>query len=117
MADNLQAGHRYNAACSAALAGCGKGADAGSLDDKERARLRRQALDWLRADLAAWAGQAAIDKDADRVRVRQKLGHWQRDPDLASLRDAPELAKLPAEEQEACRRLWADVKALLKQAP
>src|SRR5262249_5363468 len=28
LADDLQAGHRYNAACAAALAGCGQGKDA-----------------------------------------------------------------------------------------
>src|SRR5262249_59110865 len=53
LADDLDAAHRYNAACAAALAGCGAGQDADQLDDKERAGLRRQALDWPRADLAA----------------------------------------------------------------
>src|SRR5262249_31561525 len=42
---------RYNAACAAALAGCGQGRDAGTLNDKERALWRLQALDWLRQDL------------------------------------------------------------------
>jgi hypothetical protein len=42
---------RYNAACAAALAGTGTGADAALLSDPERARLRRQALDWLRPNL------------------------------------------------------------------
>src|SRR5437763_2953473 len=37
----------YNAACAAALAGCGQGKDADQSDEKERGRLRRQALDWL----------------------------------------------------------------------
>jgi serine/threonine protein kinase/Flp pilus assembly protein TadD len=46
--------HRYNAACAAALPGCGQGEDSQALGEPERARLRRQALDWLRADLAAW---------------------------------------------------------------
>jgi tetratricopeptide (TPR) repeat protein len=54
LADDLRFPNRRNAACSAALAGCGQGQDAAKLDDAERARLRRQALDWLRADLAAW---------------------------------------------------------------
>src|SRR5262249_30096661 len=49
--DDLGAAHRYNAACAAALAGCGQGKDADKFDGKERARLRRQALDWLRAAL------------------------------------------------------------------
>jgi serine/threonine-protein kinase len=117
LAEDHKAAHRYNAACAAVQAGCGKGADAGQLDDKERFRLRQQALDWLRADLAVWARQAASDKEADGARVRQTLGHWQRDPALAALRDAKELAKLPADEQAAWRQLWADVEALLKKTP
>src|SRR5262249_48251732 len=47
LAANLQAGHRYQAARSAALA-------VATLEEAGRARWRRQALDWLRADLAAW---------------------------------------------------------------
>ena len=53
---------------------------------------------------------------ADRAAVQQALRHWQRDSGLAGLRDRKELAKLPAEEQKAFSRLWADVAALLKKA-
>src|SRR5689334_13942472 len=52
LAADLTAGHRYDAACCAALAAAGQGEDAAKLDDKERARLRKQALEWLRAHLA-----------------------------------------------------------------
>ena len=40
LADDLRSQHRYNAACSAALAGCRRSADADHLDEAERARLR-----------------------------------------------------------------------------
>jgi tetratricopeptide (TPR) repeat protein len=113
LADNLQTPNRYNAACSAAQAGCGQGADAGQLDDKERSGLRKQALDWLRADLAAWARQAASDEEADRARVRQTLGHWQSDTDLAGVRAPEALAKLPQKERVDWQKLWADLEALL----
>src|SRR5262249_3925379 len=78
LADDLDAGHRYNAACAAALAGCGQGKDAGHLDDKERARLRRRALDWLRADLDAWGHFLDQEPDQARapVRVTKVLQHW-----------------------------------------
>jgi hypothetical protein len=44
------------------------------------------------------------------------LRYWQHDLDLAGIRDAAMLAKLPAEERAACEKLWADVAALLKKA-
>ncbi len=40
LADDLNVGHRYNAACLAALSAAGKGEDAAKLNDKERLRLR-----------------------------------------------------------------------------
>ena len=55
LADDRQAQHRYNAACAAALAGCGKGKDDPLPDDASKVKLRRQALDWLKAELAAWS--------------------------------------------------------------
>jgi tetratricopeptide (TPR) repeat protein len=116
LADNLQTGHRYVAAGSAALAAAGQGEDAGKLDDQERARLRQQALDWLHADLALWGKQLEGGKAAEHTAVQKQMRHWQQDPDLAGLRDATALAKLSAEEQKAFTQLWADVAALLKKA-
>jgi tetratricopeptide (TPR) repeat protein len=116
LADDLQAGHRYNAACYAALAAAGQGEDAATLDDKERARLRKQALDWLRADLALRTRQLQSGQPADRTAAQIALRHWQQDSDLAGLRDAAALAKLQPVERAACERLWADVAALLKEA-
>jgi tetratricopeptide (TPR) repeat protein len=112
LADDLGAAHRYNAACHAALAATGQGEDAAKLDDKERARLREQALDWLRADLTLRRKQLVTDKPADRAAVQQVLRHWQTDSDLAGLRDQAALAKLSAEERAACAELWAEVAAL-----
>ena len=34
--------------------------------------------------------------------------------DLAGIRDPAAVAKLPADEQEECKKLWANVAALLK---
>src|SRR5262249_10086398 len=108
--------HRYNAACSAALASCGQGRDPDRLTDQQRAALRRQALTWLRADLAAWT--SLVDQGAPEARqlAQQKLRHWQKDTDLASLRDPAALARrprCPAGDQEACRKCWPVVAALL----
>jgi serine/threonine-protein kinase len=116
LVDDLKAAHRYSAACLAALAAAGLGEDAAKVADKERTRLRQQALDWLRADLALRRKQLDSDKPADRAAVQQVLRHWHQDSDLAGIRDKDALAKLPAEERAACEKLWAGVAALLKKA-
>jgi WD40 repeat protein len=108
--------HRYKAACAASLAAAGKGVDAAQFDDKERAHLRKQALDWLRVDLALWTEQLESGPPAARAAVQKTLKHWQQDPDLAGVRDAAALAKLPANERAAFTALWADVAALVKKA-
>ena len=112
LADELKSCHRYNAACFASLAAAGRGDDAADLDDAEKARLRKQALDWLRADLALWAKMLDGGSPADRVAVQRIMTHWRRDSDLAGLREPDALAKLPESEREEWRTLWRDVEAL-----
>jgi tetratricopeptide (TPR) repeat protein len=114
IADDLKTLYRYNAACSAALAAAGQGEDAATLDAKERARLRKQALDWLRADLALRGKQLKSGKAEERKTAQQKLHHWKKDTDLAGVRDRQALAKLPAEEGKAWQKLWQEVDALLR---
>jgi tetratricopeptide (TPR) repeat protein len=106
---------RYNAACAAALAGCGKGKDAAKLDDQERVRLRQQALTWLRADLTLRAKQAGSSQLKDRAAAEKALQHWLEDPDFAGVRGEA-LAKLPEVERQAWRTLWADVAENLARA-
>jgi hypothetical protein len=65
-------------------------------------------------DQAFRTKQLESGQPADRVAVQQALRHWQLDTDLAGLRDAAALAKLPGEERAACQKLWADVAGLLK---
>jgi tetratricopeptide (TPR) repeat protein/tRNA A-37 threonylcarbamoyl transferase component Bud32 len=110
----LPAGHRYNAACAATLAGCGQGKDAAPLDKKERARLRSQALAWLRADLAAWRTVLQKDPEKSRATVRLTLEHWQADTDLAGVRGNA-LDKLAEAERKEWQRFWSEVAALVRQ--
>jgi hypothetical protein len=112
LADNLRAGHRYAAACAAALAGTGQGKDAGTLEDQERAKLRQQALAWMRSDFEAQS-KGAENVPKTRSTVVQNLRAWQSHRDLAAVRAQAELAKLPEAEREDWRRLWADVDILL----
>lgn len=106
--DDVKEKYRYHAACAAAAAADGSGVDSNKLDDQEKARLRAQALIWLKADLAVWS------KQPDRAKVQQTLRHWQQDPDLARVRDA--LDKLPPKEQGDWRKLWSEVDEVLKKA-
>jgi tetratricopeptide (TPR) repeat protein/tRNA A-37 threonylcarbamoyl transferase component Bud32 len=107
--------HRHKAARAAALAGCGQGKDAAGLDERERAHLRQQALDWLRADLNAWKGQLTKEPDKTRPLLIKQMQHWQADTDFNGLRGNA-LARLPADEQRAWQKLWADVADMLARA-
>jgi serine/threonine-protein kinase len=115
-ADAVGSDSLYNAACSAALAGCGVGADTTQLDDSQRTHRRRQALDWLRTGLDSWRKVLDRGKRQARATVERTLQRWQADPDLAGVRDQAGLARLPDVEREAWERIWADVEALRKQA-
>jgi eukaryotic-like serine/threonine-protein kinase len=116
LADDLKTHNRYNAACAASLAGCGQGKDADKLDPKESARLRQQALDWLRADLKAY--RQVMEKDADKAgpEITQRMQHWLTDEDFAGVRGAEALAKLPEAERKEWQKLWQEVEALRKRA-
>jgi len=116
LADDLRLQHRYNAACSAVLAGCGQGADADKLDAKERAGLRKQALDWLRADLKAY--RQVMDKFAGKAgpEIAQQMQHWLQDTDFTGVRGPEALGRLPAAERGDWRKLWEEVDALRQRA-
>jgi tetratricopeptide (TPR) repeat protein/tRNA A-37 threonylcarbamoyl transferase component Bud32 len=116
LTEDWETGHRYLAACAAALAGCGQGEDAAKLDAKEKARWRQQARDWLRADLRLWAKELDNNKLAVVDLVGQALQHWQRNPDLTGVRDQKGLAKLPETERQPWQQFWTEVKALLQRA-
>jgi len=116
LAGYMQAQNRYNAACAAALAGCGQGKDDPPLDDATKTRWRKQAIDWLKADLAAWSKLLDSGPRQARQAMSGTLQHWKTDTDLAGLRDPAALAKLSTDEQTACRALWAEVDALLTKA-
>jgi tetratricopeptide (TPR) repeat protein len=101
--------HRYNAACAAAQAGCGRGGDAADLEDAERQRLRALALTWLRDELALRVKQGGAPLN-EMVRASR------REPELACVRDDLTLNLLPRSEREAWNKLWADVDDLLRRA-
>ncbi|HYT92556.1 MAG TPA: hypothetical protein VEL76_27820, partial [Gemmataceae bacterium] len=116
LADDLTKQHRYNAACSAALAAAGQAAEAKNLPDKVTVVLRRQSLQWLRADLLRYSELAEHHDPKVQELVRHRLAHWQTDADLASVRAPDALARLPAAERDTWRQLWSEVEALRRRA-
>jgi hypothetical protein len=101
-------GHRYYAACAAALAGCGQGRDAADLDEKSRVGFHRQARVWLRADLEA-RRQLLEKEPAKALTVARDMRYWLRDSSLSRVREPEALARLPEAERQAWQKLWADV--------
>ncbi len=81
LADALASASRYNAACAAALVASGHGTDAGQLDEQGRTRWRKQALEWLRADLTLSRKWLHSPKVENRRLARQRLQRWRRDED------------------------------------
>jgi tetratricopeptide (TPR) repeat protein len=116
LAEDFGARHRHNAARVAALAGCGRGEDADKLNEEERTRWRKQARDWLRADLALWAKMLDSGSAMAPDLAKKMLPLWQTEPDLAGIRDPSAMDKMPADEREECLTLWQEVGSLLKRA-
>ncbi|MEO6811286.1 MAG: hypothetical protein ABI353_19420 [Isosphaeraceae bacterium] len=112
LGDDRQNFVRYNAA----LAGCRQGKDDPPLDEAARTRLRNHALDWLKAELAAWSKVLESGPPQAGTLVTKDLVHWQLDQDLAGIRDDAALAGRPEEERTAFQQFWADVDVLLTKA-
>jgi tetratricopeptide (TPR) repeat protein len=112
LGDDFQAGHRHKAAGRAALAGVGQGVDDPRLNEAARNRFRTQARDWIRADLGLFTQKLDTGNAMYPFAIVQHLQHWKECPDLAVIRDAAALAKLPADEQKEWQALWARVAEL-----
>jgi eukaryotic-like serine/threonine-protein kinase len=107
---------RYNAACSAAISGSGRGKNAPPLDDAALTKLRGQALQWLEAEADLWTRSLETANAEERSAIAKTLAHWKVDSDLAGIRDEQELAKLPQDEHEAFRKLWSHVDRLIEKS-
>jgi serine/threonine-protein kinase len=109
------AGQRYHAARAAALAGCGRGRDAADLDEATRLGFRRQARDWLRAELEARRRRLAQEPGKVRA-VARDVQDWLWDSPFAGVRGPEALARLPAAERQAWQELWTDIADTLARA-
>jgi WD40 repeat protein/tetratricopeptide (TPR) repeat protein len=102
LAEDREAALRYRAARAAALAANGPGSEF------EKKNFRGLALDWLKAEFQASRPVLVSGAPSDRELTLYKLSVWRREPDLAGIRDAAALEKLPPEEREAAARFWSD---------
>ena len=114
LAEDMTTFHRYNAACAAARAAASAEGDQARLSEQERRRWRKQAIEWLKMDLAHWTKQVQSGPTRSQSIVNQKLTYWKTDTDLAAIRDEKALKGLPEDEQKACRSLWTEVDMLVK---
>lgn len=104
---------RWQAARNAARAGTSPTGDDPPPDDITKARLRRQALAWMRADLEAWTKQIAPDKPETRRRAADFLRRYQVAREMAGVREPEALKALPDDERAAWEAFWRDVAAFL----
>ncbi len=116
LAEVPRAGNRYKAACAAALAAAGRGKDEPPPDEPARSKLRRQALDWLKAELESWRKPLESGPPESRPGIIEYLKRWRQNGDLATLREPEALAKLPEAERDDWQALWEEVQALLERA-
>ena len=105
---------RYRAACSAVLAGCGRGKDDSPPGDAEKATLRSQARDWLRSELKSWDRIAMALGLEKRQFAANTIAHWKKDAELAMIREETALAILPEAERKEWQAFWAEVDQLLE---
>jgi tetratricopeptide (TPR) repeat protein len=117
LADDLESNNRYRAAYSAVLASIGKARDDPNPSDEARSRYRRQALDWLKADLALHSSAIGGGKPEAVKHARGILGYWKTDLALASVRGTVAIAKLPEAERAEWQTLWAEVDRLMASTP
>jgi eukaryotic-like serine/threonine-protein kinase len=116
LTEDLSTGHRFNAARAAALAGRGRGDDVAERGEPELKRLRDQAREWLRHDLAAWAAKLEAGQIGECIQARRALSRWRDEPDLGGLRDAAALDRLSPPEKDECLALWREVANVLSRA-
>ena len=113
LGDDARNHYHQSAACTAVLASQRQGKDADKVTDEEASRLRGQALAWLRADLTFWSKALTGEKADDQQLARRTLEGWQTAAELAGVRDAAFLEKLPPTEGEEWHKFWEELSKLL----
>jgi serine/threonine-protein kinase len=105
---------RYYGAVCATVAATERDSNLQYAPEADLPGLRKQALQWLRAELSRKAQQWVEGSPEQRDTIRKALAFWTVDGWLAGLREESRLARLPETEQMEWRALWDEVRALLK---
>jgi len=113
LAAEMDSPNRYNAARASALAASGNGGDKERPDDRLKVHWRKQAREWLAADLAHWEREIHSAATERRALAIKNLKDWKADPALASIRGDAALKTLPSDERESWNRLWHQVDEIL----
>jgi serine/threonine-protein kinase len=111
--DLYRSSSRFGAARCAVLASSGLGSDCAQISEAERTDMRKQAIQWLQADLEVWKKLLVSDSPAQRDMGKSMLSRWESESDLAGFRDPEALAKLSEQDSAACRELWSSLNAAL----
>ena len=112
--DDPNSRNLYKAAICAALAGSGRSEDGANLGESERMNWRKQARDWLRADLDYLAKRSEQNDPGFREFSLGILKRWSFEHDLDGLRDPAALEKRNSSERQECQKLWSDVEAAIE---
>jgi hypothetical protein len=83
---------------------------------RSQAKLRGQALDWLKSETREWAKFLDSAAPGDRQALLKAISEWETVPTLAGVRTPQALASLPEAERREWVALWAEVKALIERA-
>jgi tetratricopeptide (TPR) repeat protein len=116
LADDCRTGHRFNAACAAALAAAGKGNDAAGRADSQKRSWRRQTHEWLERDLEHWTELISAGGAGGSVEAGWFLTSCREAAELASLRGQRAIDLLPPDERDEWRTLWRHVDELIEQS-
>jgi hypothetical protein len=99
---------------SAALQACRNDPKA---SDKQRAEWRRQALEWLQAELESYRTTPGTSMDKQEgpgtPSPRESVRGWLQDATLAGVREADLLTQLPTSEQHDWLEFWGEVEEFL----
>jgi eukaryotic-like serine/threonine-protein kinase len=114
LAEDLERGHRFDAARSALLAASGHGRDPVNVNVEQQMALRKQAHAWLQADLAQWTKRLQ-ERDVKALPgLLTRLPGWKYEPAFVAVRDSQKPGSLPKAEQADWLQLWSDLDQLLK---